>query len=187
MRLFVAIPLPDSVACSLTNLVARLRGTETAGDASPLRWTAPDSWHITLQFLGNATREQSNCLKSRLSEVRSKPFPINLGGFARFNRPGVFFLEVLVTPPLAALERSIVAATSPCGFAAEPRPFRPHITLARAKGQGRGSDLRALETSNGATPAFNSFMATEFVLYESHLGTDRARYQALLRVPLARG
>ncbi len=30
-------------------------------------------------------------------------------------------------------------------------------------------------------------MAREFVLYESHLGAVGARYEARLRVPLARG
>ena len=31
-------------------------GRRSAGADAGLRWTAPESWHITLQFLGNATR-----------------------------------------------------------------------------------------------------------------------------------
>ena len=187
MRLFVGIPLADAVARELASVIARLREGESTRPGSRLRWTAPDSWHITLQFLGNATPEQLECLKVRLGEVRAAAFPVELGELGCFDGAGVFFADVTVTPQLAALERSMVAATGPCGFAVETRPFHPHITLARAKGQGRGTELRDLQSKVRNQPAFTRFMAREFVLYESHLGTDGARYEARLRVPLARG
>jgi len=170
MRLFVGIPLADAVARELGNAIARLREGEHSMPGSRLRWTAPDSWHITLQFLGNAAEEQLECLKARLGEVRATAFPIQLGALGCFDRAGVFFADVMVTPELAALERSVVAATSPCGFAAETRPFHPHITLARAKGHGRRPELRALESKVRSQSAFTRFTAAEFVLYESHLG-----------------
>ncbi len=55
MRLFVGIALADAVVRELESVVARLRSSD-----SGLRWTEPDSWHITLQFLGNTTPEQTN-------------------------------------------------------------------------------------------------------------------------------
>ncbi len=187
MRLFVGIPLADAVARELASVIARLREGESTRPGSRLRWTAPDSWHITLQFLGNATPEQLECLKVRLGEVRAAAFPVELGELGCFDGAGVFFADVTVTPQLAALERSMVAATGPCGFAVETRPFHPHITLARAKGQGRGADLRALKSKIQSQPAFTRFMATEFVLYESLLGDGGARYEARMRVALAGG
>jgi len=187
MRLFVGIPLADLVARELGNVIARLREGESTRPGSRLRWTAPESWHITLQFLGNAAPEQLECLKARLGEVRGGAFPVELGELGCFDRAGVFFADVSVTPELSALERSVVASTSCCGFAAEMRPFHPHVTLARAKGQARGAELRALNSKVRSQPAFTRFTATEFVLYESHLGAGGARYEARLRVQLAPG
>jgi 2'-5' RNA ligase len=184
MRLFVGIPLADAVARELGDAISRLREGENSMPGSRLRWTAPDSWHITLQFLGNAAEEQLECLNSRLGEVRAAAFPVQLGELDCFDRAGVFFADIMVTPQLAALERSVVAATSQCGFAAETRPFHPHITLARAKGHGRSAELRALENKIRSQPAFTCFTATEFVLYESHLGDGGARYEARMCVEL---
>ena len=68
MRLFVGIPLSDEVVRELAAVVARLRP-----GAGNLRWTASESWHITLQFLGETAPEQYECLAARLGEVRAAP------------------------------------------------------------------------------------------------------------------
>jgi 2'-5' RNA ligase len=187
MRLFVGIPLADAAAREVGAVVERLRSNESVGRDGRLRWTAPESWHITLQFLGNATEEQLECLKARLGEVRSEPVPVQLGELSCFERVGVFFADVTVTPELAALEKIVAAATSRCGFVAETRTFHPHITLARMKGQGRGAELRALRAKVLSQPAFMRFTARAFVLYESHLGPGGARYEARMRVALGCG
>ena len=184
MRLFVGIPLADAVARELAAALARLRSRESVARSGELRWTAPESWHITLEFLGNATAEQLECLRARLGEVRSAAVPVQLGELGCFDRAGVFFAGVNVTPGLAALQQHVTAAASRCGFVAEVRPFHPHITLARAKGQGRGSGLRKLAARAGKGPSFTQFLAREFVLYESHLGAGGANYEARMRVPL---
>ena len=46
MRLFIGIPLPPIVIDELTQLTARLRSKE-----DNFRWPAPETWHVTLQFL----------------------------------------------------------------------------------------------------------------------------------------
>jgi 2'-5' RNA ligase len=180
MRLFVGIPLTDAVIREVAAMVSRLRpGTGN------LRWTASESWHITLQFLGAATPEQYECLAVRLGEVRAAPVPVQLGELGCFDRAGVFFVEAGLTQGLVALEQRVVAATSKCGFVAETRPFHPHITLARAKGHGIGAELRTLRAKIGSHPAFTRFTAREFLLYESHLGPGGARYEVRARFGLA--
>jgi len=204
MRLFVGIPLADAAARELAAVVARLQSGESAGRDGGLRWTAPESWHITLQFLGNATEEQLECLKARLSEVRVAAVPVELSELGCFERAGVFFAEVTVTPQLAALETIVVAATSQCGFVAETRPHHPHTTLGRkagnnasshqgnkkagphgrAENMGRSGTLRDLLIRAGRGPKFSRFTAREFVLYESHPGAGGTRYEARMRVAL---
>jgi len=186
MRLFIGIPLTQQVSGELSALVARLRSGSKALQSTTLRWTAPDSWHITLQFLGNATADQLQCLTTRLAEVRPLPVPVHLGELGAFDRAGVFFVDVIVSPGLRALEERVVAATGQCGFAPETRQYHPHITLARAKGQW-GTELRDLRARIRASHAFSSFTAHEFLLYQSHLGPQGSRYEVRGRFPLGPG
>jgi 2'-5' RNA ligase len=188
MRLFVGIPLADQVVGELAALVVRLRPT-----AGNLRWSKAESWHITLQFLGNANEEQLQCLTARLAEVRCAPVRVELCELGAFERTGVFFADVAVTPGLAALQEQVVAATSRCGFVADARPFHPHITLARKAGSERAGEpgsknaradgVRDLLASND-TRKFSRFTAKEFLLYESHLGSEGSRYEVRARFPL---
>lgn len=179
MRLFVGIPLAPEIQEELSRLVARLRSKEDG-----LRWTAPDSWHITLQFLGNADQTQFECLTARLSEIRSEPISLRLEKPGFFEQAGVFFAGVAESDELAALAKQVNRATARCGFAAEPRPFHPHITLARAKGRGRVQSAHLLKAPTQWRPHSSRFVATEFLLYESHLGQSGAKYEAQARFTL---
>jgi 2'-5' RNA ligase len=179
MRLFVAIPLAPAVISELSAVVAQLKPS-----GNGLRWMAPDSWHITLQFLGNTETKQCGCLAARLGEVRSTPVPVHLTHLSFFDRAGVFFADVRLTPELVVLAERVAVATALCGFVPESRPFHPHITLARAKGQGRGQPLRVLEQRGLRQPAFTRFVAREFILYESHLSSAGASYEIRHRFPL---
>ena len=190
MRLFVGIALADAAVRELEIVVARLR----SGD-SGLRWSEPDSWHVTLQFLGNATPEQHDCLMEQLSKVKSVPVPVGLGALGYFDRAGALIVHVAATPGLVVLAEQVVAATGQCGFAAEMRPYHPHITLARRAGSkgareqgnkktGRNETLRDLLIRADQKPRFSRFMAREFLLYQSHLGAEGARYQVCGRFPL---
>jgi 2'-5' RNA ligase len=180
MRLFVAIPMAAAVLDELSAVSARLRSS-----ADGLRWTEPASWHITLQFLGNASGEQYQCLVARLGAVRFPPVPIRMEGLGCFDRAGIFYAGVGLTPALATLQQRITAATSLCGFVPEARPYRPHITLARGKGHGRGQELRALEAKVRRQPSFTPFIAGEFLLYESHLSPAGSRYEVRNRFSLS--
>ena len=172
MRLFVGIPLASEVLAELSKVTARFRSN---GDN--LRWTAPESWHITLQFLGNTDPEQYRCLIAQLSGVHAGPVPIHLANLGFFDRAGVFFVDVEPTPALVALAARVNSATSFCGFSPETRPFHPHITLARAKGQSRGQPLQALAQRIKNQPTFRRFRASEFLLYESHLSPAGSTYE----------
>ena len=94
MRLFVGIPLSPIVVDELTKLTARLRTKEDS-----LRWAPPETWHVTLQFLGSTDQQQYNCLVPRLREIRFPPIPIRLESTGVFDRAGIFFADVKPAPP----------------------------------------------------------------------------------------
>ena len=180
MRLFIAISLPPEVVAALERLSHTLR---SAGDN--LRWSTRDTWHITLQFLGETSIETYNCIVPHLGQIKSPPVPVWLSGTGFFDRAGVFFADVNVSPELRNLEKQVLQATSQCGITAEDRPYHPHVTLARAKGDDRIRALRKLKTRVRNDLQFPQFTAHEFLLYESFLGTNGARHEIRNRFPLA--
>jgi len=181
MRLFIGIPLSAKVVDELSAICQRLRS-----ERDGLRWSSPDSWHITLQFLGETSQEKYGCLVPRLRELRSTGPPVQIEGLDCFDRVGVFFAGVTVSPELANLQRLVTAATARCGFAPETRPYHPHVTLARVKGGDRRSEgLRALKNKTDRAPRFTSFVAQEFILYEAFLSPSGSRYEVRERFGLA--
>jgi 2'-5' RNA ligase len=179
MRLFIGIPLPPGVVRELAAVVSRLRSKEDG-----LRWSAPETWHITLQFLGNTRQDAFDCLVPRLRAVGAPPVRIGLEGLGSFDRAGVFFALVGVTRDLLALQEQVVLATRSCGFNEEARPFQPHITMARSKGRRQG--VGELVSRMQMQPRLSAFVAEEFVLYESFLGSAGARHEVRERFSLVR-
>jgi len=100
-----------------------------------------------------------------------------------FDRAGVIYAGICLSPELTALERQVVAATAVVGFAAEDRPLRPHITLARARGR-TPHNLSTLLARRPQSAEFGSFLAQEFRLFESFLEPTGARYEVRGRFPL---
>jgi 2'-5' RNA ligase len=179
MRLFVGIPLASEVLEALEAFSRSLRS-----NADSLRWTSPETWHITLQFLGETTLEKYRCVVTHLGEIRSSFVPVWLSGTGVFERAGVFWAGIKVSPELRLLERQVAAATSQCGFAAEDRPYHPHVTLARARIEERQRTLRKLQARLRQDVEFPPFTAREFLVYESFLGPGGPRHEVRERFPL---
>lgn len=179
MRLFIGIPLAAEVIDRLQRITNSLRA---AGDN--LRWASPETWHITLQFLGETSTEKYACAVQRLCALRSPQVPIWLEGAGFFDRAGVFYAGVHVSAELRELQKQVVTATAHCGFVPEDRPYHPHVTLARAKGDHRKA-LQRLKARISRNAAFPGFTVSEFLLYEAFLGPGGSRYEVRERFPLS--
>lgn len=177
MRLFIGIPLASVVVNELAALTA---GLQSPNDG--LRWSREEGWHITLQFLGQTSAEQYVCVAAALRGIRHAPFDIQLEAPGFFDRSGVFFVGVGLSPELTGLQELIVAATRPCGFVPEDRPYHPHITLAREKGGHKS--LRKLKSSVPPDVQLSRFHAREFLLYQSFPGPGGSRYEVRQRFAL---
>lgn len=158
----------------LGRIVSRLK---PAG--ANLSWVPEENWHVTLQFLGEASVAQAECIAQALREVRAAEIRIELGKLERLGRDGALVLEVPPTEALASLQTKVLAASVRCGFAAEARPYRPHLTLARSR---RGASAKLSLARAELQPAAATIR--KFILYESHLGPGGARYLARARFPL---
>ena len=158
MRLFVAVRLPDDVA-------ERLAAFDRAGDPS-LRWTTSEQWHVTLRFLGNV--DDVAIVSQALRQVE---------GFgavdARIGPSAIVLSRHTVCLPvdgLVALAEAVVDATRAIGDPPPTRPFRGHVTLARAKGRVHVAPPVAIDAR---------WPVGEIELVHSHLERGGARYETL--------
>jgi 2'-5' RNA ligase len=140
VRLFVALTPPAEAIEELRSATAELPAL-----ASGLRWTRPEQWHVTLVFLGEVSDDAVDELTRRLSRAaaRHAPLPLALGGGGRFGHRVLWTSVRGDRDGLRRLADSAGAAARRSHLPVEHRPYRPHLTLARA---GPGTDLRPLVT-----------------------------------------
>jgi 2'-5' RNA ligase len=179
MRLFVGIPLSFKVRAELAAILAPAM-SRTDG----WRWPSAESWHITLQLLGETPHAKFELISARFRAVQSPAAPIQINELDFFERAGIFFAGVSLSPKLAALYQKVTEAATQSGFATETRAFHPHITLARAKDKIQGPTLRALRERLAVPSAFSPFLAEEFLIFESFLSPAGARYEIRERFAL---
>ena len=178
MRLFAAILLPAEV-------VADLEATVAAHRDDVLRWTAPESWHLTLAFYGQVSDARVPELKARLTRAARKhaTMSLALSGVGRFDQRALWVGCQGDVSAMHALARSVAAAGRRTGAAAEEgRRFRAHVTLARAP---RPVDLRPYVAALGPYHG-RGWTADGVALVRSHLGAGenrRARYETLSTHP----
>ena len=187
-RLFVALDPPEAVRRRIATAVAALR--RSAGRAADeVRWTAVETLHLTLQFLGAVPEERIAALDDavRAAAAAARPLQLELrgaGGFPNARRPRVVWLGLSGDlAPLSALAEDLGRRLTPLGFPPEARPFTPHLTIGRARDSrgapGIGGALAEASQGEGI-----GWRAAELVLFESHLEPGGARHEPLLRAPL---
>ena len=181
MRLFVGIGLGTDATDALRGVRERFAA---ANDG--LRWSAEESWHVTLQFLGAADDAEAACVMEQLAAVRATAVPVRIAGLDFFDRAGVFYAGVELTAELLALQQKVTAATRRCGFVAEARAYSPHITLARAKGRSGAHAMRPLKAAveRARVRLAAEFVAEEFRLYQSIPRPEGSRFEVRARFGL---
>ena len=188
MRAFVALIPPAAALAELDAAVGPLRVAHT-----DLRWTPVAQWHLTLAFLGEVDERVLPDLTERLARAarRHEPMRLAFGAAGRFGSR-VLWIRVGAAPAghpgerespvlagrvphsgrpyggdgLPRLAASVTAAARRSGIAVDGRPYRPHLTLARARD---GADLRPLVTALGDV-AGSPWSAEALHLVRSRLG-----------------
>ena len=182
MRMFVAVRPPEAVLDDLADYVAPRRDVD-----SPLRWSRPEQWHVTLAFLPSVTDAVLDGLVERLADTAAgrQPFELGLVGAGAFPDPArAKVLWAAVGGDLAALAHlagNLRSAAGRAGTHVEGGEFHPHLTLARI---GRPLDvtrwLRVFDLY-----ASNNWQVAEVLLYHSRRGSGPARYTVVERFALS--
>jgi len=173
MRMFVAVQPPEQVLEDLAGFVEPRRDVD-----SPLRWSRPEQWHITLAFLPSVAEQKLDGLIERLAETAaSRPsFDLRLAGAGAFPNPArarVFWAGLSGDlAELGHLAGNLRSAAGRAGTQVEGGEFRPHLTLARL---GRPLDVtRWLRVF--ALYASAGWQVSEVLLFSSQLGGGPARH-----------
>lgn len=173
MRLFIAAELPDGALEALAETSARLRGAVRG------RYVAPDSFHVTLAFLGDVEGARIDAAAGALEEgcLGVGSFGVSLGGLGSFGRRSKATLwqgfdEAGALFDLATATREALRLRS---FTFDEKKFLPHVTLMRAANLAAGT-LPA--------PACASGIIDTVTLFHSDLSDARPMYEPLHSVYL---
>jgi len=182
-RLFVAVPVPPEVGVQVGRVIDEA-GSALGEDGRRIRWVQLEGLHVTLRFLGPTAADRVPAVAALLDRAvgGEPPFEIRLaeaGAFPTPGRPRALWLGIRRgADSLGRLAASLEAELREAGWAVEPRPFRPHLTIARTDG-ARGGPAAAAALEQAAADLDAGFTASSVVLYRSHLGSGPARYEVL--------
>ncbi|MBY0224337.1 MAG: RNA 2',3'-cyclic phosphodiesterase [Hyphomicrobium sp.] len=174
-RLFSGIELPDDIKDQLSDLEVPLPGAS---------WIEEDNLHITLRFAGDIDNRLAHEFTEELSRIDIDVFELALEGVHVLggNDPKILYAGLKASSQLDALARAHERAARSIGLPPEPRPFKPHITLARL----RNVDIPHLTRFLQAHALLRSrpFLIEEFVLFSSRPKTGGGPYAIEEAFPL---
>lgn len=172
-RAFFCVEIPSDVRNCLYDSSATLRMQFPA-----LKWVVRDSLHITLKFLGeldvSAVDDIAATFGQKLSPAGLSEIPLCTGEYGAFpglNRARTLYIQVKGEIAALSLLASICdSAARINGIDDDRRPFRPHVTLARAR------QPEYLESAKLLPPAVSRWIATTVTLMRSELNRAGSIY-----------
>jgi 2'-5' RNA ligase len=145
------------------------------------RPVTPGHLHVTLAFLGSVPAPRFAPVVAIGGQVRWPIVQLDFGRIEFWARPKVL---VAIAEPVPAAGQAIVDRLwqdlEPLGFAREPRPWRPHLTLVRrvSRPPPENLEMEPAVPDPGA-PAWR------LALVDSRAGPDGPHYEPLADWPLA--
>jgi 2'-5' RNA ligase len=168
MKLFFAVQPPPGIRAALARASEEIRGRMGRTRAS---WVSADNMHFTLVFIGETDPgllEGLRAIGSRAAEscaAGELKFG-NFGAFPNLRAPRVLWAGLAQgAGGLEGLAGELARGLDDAKIAFDPKPFKPHLTLARVREPLRTpSGVALLE---GLAAPSESWSARELILFES--------------------
>ena len=177
-RLFVALRPPPDI---------RRRLSEPMGGVPHARWQEDEQLHLTVRYIGEVDRPMAEDVALALGQVHAAAPYVAIQGVGAFDKKGrvdALWAGVAPQDDLARLHKKVDQALVRVGLAPERRAYLPHVTLARLPRAGGAGPAIDRWRADHARLASEPFVLEALILYESHLGRDRATYEPVARWPL---
>ena len=182
-RLFVGLRISLATANALARLVETL--ARKARDAGlEVKWVPPASYHVTLKFLGWTRIDAVDAVSDALGRVAVGAPKLTfktarIGAFPSLEKASVLWAGVDdASGSLGALAAAVETAMVGIGYRPEPRPFHPHVTLARL----RESRLVKELVIPVAEQMFGDTRVEAISLYESETKPSGSVYREVSRI-----
>jgi len=148
-RLFTAITLPEAVSLEIARLQKDLDRLKL-----PVVWD--NTFHLTLNFLGQVTDSDTGTIKNLLY----------LDTLYSRHDPTILYLTLAKSDDLIQLQASLSSSFS--SITPQPRKFLPHITIGKFKRTDPVTTKHFIDlVSDFATPEFSEIPVDKIILYES--------------------
>ncbi len=187
IRCFIAIEVPEDLQEALGRVQKKLWRA-----AADVKWAAPETIHLTVKFLGDIGTDAVPQVCDVMSAVAQAARPMDLsllglGTFPADGTPRVVWAGLTgETEPLAKLVASLEEGLADAaGFAPEPRPFHPHLTLGRVR-SARGADALVRAIAEAGVVDLGGFSADELVLFMSELTREGPLHTPMARARLGK-
>lgn len=180
MRIFLAVDIPDSIKDKIS---------EVAKDyAMPgIHLSRKDTYHITLQFLGDLEKEKIDAIKDILSSLKIKPFTVKISGISHFDPTRIYVIFAYVSEGSAELKsiyNQIDVELKKKGLSYKrEKHYSPHVTIARVKSIRSKANLLSMLDKH-KRENFGSFDVSSIYLKESILKSDGPIHNTLYELKL---
>ncbi len=169
VRLFVGLELDPQLIGDIA---------DARGGVESAHWQRDNQLHLTLAFIGDASRKAKREIEDALARIRFEPFEMTLSGVGMFGKPKqpkVLWAGVENKYPLMHLHEKIAAAMDQIDVEIDRRKFKPHVTLARFR---RGASARVGDwlTENERLSTGPMF-ADRFTLFSSERTSEGSFYR----------
>ena len=147
MRTFVSLSLPEARRASLLKLLNDMR----AQGALKGRAVRAENMHLTLAFIGDIDPATAQRVAARIAEIEPVALRFEFSHTGAF-RSGVLWAGLEEKAVLEKLVGTVRQMLDDEGVSYDPKPFRAHVTLARAWRGSVPAHLRDLHSGKLGEP-----------------------------------
>lgn len=181
MRCFIAIDINEKIRNNLVDLQKRF--AERTGSDKGVKWTRPGSVHLTLKFLGDIERKESESVCRATEKVARdySKFDLQVEGIGCFGgkRPRVLWAGCSEgSEQLKQLQSDLEQELEKFGWSKDKRSFAPHLTLCRIKSGKAGKKLKGIPDEYEGY-RLGKMAVDKLVVYESELTPEGPVYTVL--------
>lgn len=201
IRAFLAVEISDELRTGLVRVQHDIKQRLTPHFTKDVRitWGQPNSFHLTIRFLGDTDEQLLPLMREALDTIHQPhsaiEIPIErLEAFPTLQKPRVLWVGPSVewlrndaAKQLLAWHQQIESCCCSLGFAPDDKPFTPHLTLARIKmGERQVGPLLAQSGVCDRPLALGAIAVESLALIKSDLRPTGPRYTKIWEVKVGR-
>ncbi|MDF2606112.1 MAG: transporter permease [Bacillales bacterium] len=129
MHTFIGLRIPIEISKELFDF-----GNKLKGKIQLKQWTYLDDLHITLKFIGETSEDTLKLLMEKINDIKYDKINVKITGIDTFGNPKtprVVYFGLDYSNELIELHKVIQILCKDLGLKLDPKPFKPHITIAK--------------------------------------------------------